>query len=143
MSCQNTCRAMEWSLSISIWVRVVVRALMLFSISSYKFPCISSSDFRVAFGFRSACVRCLQWPVFSYVLGSWPACCCRVILFVLVPGVGLRGSGGDGLGGGRCLWGWRTRSSSSGVVNLPALVLLLVWNFSSLSPAVPKMVWQP
>ena len=71
------------------------------------------------------------------------ACCCRVILFVPVPGLGLRGSGGGVSGGGCGLWGCRTLSSSSGLVNLPALVLLLVRNFSPLSPTVPKVVWWP
>ena len=40
--------------------------------------------------------------------GVRSACCCRVILFVHVPGLGLCGSGGGGSGGGRGLWGWRT-----------------------------------
>ena len=71
------------------------------------------------------------------------ACCCRVILFVPVPGLDLRDSGGGGSSGGRGLWGWRTLLSSSGVVNLPTPVLLLVRIFLSLSPTVPKVVWRP
>ena len=142
MSRQNTCRAIGWSLSISIWVWAVVYAMMLLSISSYKSPCISSSEFRVAFGFLFVSFRCLRWPAFSHVLGSWPACCCRVILFVLVPGLGLRGSGGGGSGGSRGLWDWLTLSSSSRVVTLPALILFLVRNSLSSSPAVPKVVWR-
>ena len=113
--------------------------MMLLSISSYKSPCISSSEFRVAFGFLFVSFRCLRWPAFSHVLGSWPAYCCHVILLVSVPGLGLRGSRGGGSGGGSDLWGWRTLLSSSGVAKLPALVLHIVQIFSSLSLTVPRV----
>ena len=79
----------------------------------------------------SALVRVAAVDLMSLVLSPdlRLACCCCAILFVPAPGSGLRGSGGGGLDGGRGLSGWRTLSSSSGVVNLPAMVLLLVWVF--------------
>ena len=55
-----------------------------------------------------------------------PVCCRCAILVIPVPGLGLHGGRGGGSGGGSGLWGWRTLSSSSGVADLPALVLLLV-----------------
>ena len=72
-----------------------------------------------------------------------PVCYCCAILVIPVPGLGLRGGRGGGLGGGSGLWGWRTLPSSSRVANLPALVLLLVRNLLWLSPTVPKVVWRP
>ena len=143
MYCINTCRAIGWSSSISMVVRAFVPALTLLYIFSYNSSCSSSSHLRAALGISFLCACRLRWLALSHVLGSWVARCCCMILIFPVTGLGLHGSGGGGSGGGRGLWGWRTLSSSSGVVNLTALVLLLVWNFSSLSPAVPKMVWQP
>ena len=99
------------------------------ALSSYKSPCIASSNFRVDFGCLSVCVRCLRWLAFSHVLSSWVARCCCMILTFPVPSLGLRGSGGGGSGGGHGLWDWRMLSASSEVVNLPMLVLLLIRNF--------------
>ena len=71
-----------------------------------------------------------------------PVCCRCAILVIPVPGLGLRNGRGGRPGGGSGLWGWRTLSFSSGVANLPALVLLLVRNIFWLSLTVPKVVWR-
>ena len=145
MYCISTSRASGWSSSISMVVRTFVPALTLLCFLSYNSSCSSSSDFWAALGVSLLCVGSLRWRwlALSHMLGSWVARCCCMILTFPVPGLGLRGSEGGGLGGCHGLWGWRTLWSSSGVVNLPALVLLLVWIFLSLSPAVPKVVWRP
>ena len=143
MSCINTCHAMGRSLSICMDVRVFAPALTLLYILSYTSACSLSSNFHTALIFQTFCVCRLRWSAFPHVLGSWVTRCCRVILGVPVPGVGLHGNGGDGSGGCSGLWGWVMMSFSYQVAMLLALVLFVLRKSLPLSPMEPKVMWRP